>query len=884
MPLPYREVFGGSPLEAAWAVDVSQGNTIDASGDGLRIRAAQNTYAHIERPLGIDHIRASTVIKPGAGISWVSSLFLYWDPRNWCQISVLEHEPSCYAVELVNGQLREHRRPLSAKTGEYRLAVALGRDCVRYQTSPDGHAWSSWLVLDRPEPWRHRSPALLIVGKGFSRDEGEPRSTGADLDNDYPDRGSPTVSWIGEVSVERTPPDEIRLTQAEREERAAAGRDHLGELELAARADPSFASVSRHFPPMKHPRESLGVKNGPDEFVVLPDGSLDFAGARVGFRVGSPPGAWGEGVCARRLHEGWLPIVIATRAWDQLTFEQTAFGWSHEFDPDKPLTGFVRLRVMNPGVKSRHVPVELAAPNRVADWVLEVPGGGFRDVQVAIPFAQPAQARAIEPAEFDQRLAETAAWWSRLLARGVRIQVPEERVNRAWRAWLAWNFINVDKRGEVFEPHDGGGGFYEVVYGYSASRYAYALDMMGFFEDAQRYLDSILTFVTPEGLLMVNYGLPDTGTQLWAMSQHFRLTDDAAWLRRVAPTMIRMCDWIRNARQTSMQSQARTAPWHGLLKYRPYCDEPTPTYSFHTDTYLALGMRDTAAALQAVGLADPARRIATEAQAYQRDILRAMDRAAIQRDGRTLLPVFPETHALLQRVGYTGADYYSLVASMVLETGLLPARDRRARWITDLLERKDGLLLGACTFQGGIDHAYTYGYWLNCLERDDVKRVILGFYTSLAYGMSRDAYAGVEVTACRTGENQATLPHLYSGTQQLLLLRNMLLWEQGDDLWIGRAIPRPWLEEGKTIRVDHAPTLFGPVSFTVQSFEGARRLEVELTPPVKRPPKHIRLRLRHPEQRAIRSVSVNGAPSADFRGETVTLKGATPPVRVEVRY
>ena len=40
-------------------------------------------------------------------------------------------------------------------------------------------------------------------------------------------------------------------------------------------------------------------------------------------------------------------------------------------------------------------------------------------------------------------------------------------------------------------------------------------------------------------------------------------------------------------------------------------------------------------------------------------------------------------------------------------------------------------------FHDLVDHAYAYGYWMNCLKRDEVKRVILGLYGSMAYGMSR---------------------------------------------------------------------------------------------------------------------------------------------------
>ncbi len=635
---------------------------------------------------------------------------------------------------------------------------------------------------------------------------------------------------------------------------------------------------------MKFPRESLGVKDGPQEIVVLPDGSLDFAGVGCAFRIGTPPARLGEGGCRKRLFEGWLPVVIAETDGDGLQFEQTAFGWSPDFDPDGPLSAFVRLQVRNPGATPRELELRFGPADSGLAWVVVVPPGSQNRVQIQVPFADPTRAMKIEAIEFDRRLEETAAWWKALLAQGTQIQVPETEVNDAWRAWLAYNFINVDKRGDVYEPHDGGGGFYEQVYGYSASRYCNALDLFGYPREAQRYLDSILSFVTPEGLLIVNYGLPDAGAQLWAMSRHFRLTQDAQWLQRVAPVMVRIGDWILAARRDSMAQQEPQAPWRGLLKYRPYCDEPDPTYSYHTDTYLALGLRETADALGAVGLAEPAARFRRESAAYAQAILKSMDRSVVRRGGVRMLPMFPETRALLERVNYTGADYYSLVSSMVLETGLLPARDRRARLITDLLENRHGLCLGTCAFREGIDHAYTYGYWMNCLERDEVKRVILGFYTSMAYGMSRGTYSGVEVTWLRTGRNEITLPHLYSGTHQLLLLRNMLLWEEGDDLWIARAIPRPWLEAGREVRVEKAPTSFGPASFALRSMAGARQIVAEVQPPVQRVAERIQLRLRHPEQRPIRAVTINGVSSRAFAGDTVTLRRLAQPTVVVVNY
>ena len=46
-------------------------------------------------------------------------------------------------------------------------------------------------------------------------------------------------------------------------------------------------------------------------------------------------------------------------------------------------------------------------------------------------------------------------------------------------------------------------------------------------------------------------------------------------------------------------------------------------------------------------------------------------------------------------------------------------------------------------------------------------------------------------------------------------LRMMLVQEDGDTLWLARATPRVWLENGKRISVQNAPTHFGDVGYEI---------------------------------------------------------------------
>ena len=197
--------------------------------------------------------------------------------------------------------------------------------------------------------------------------------------------------------------------------------------------------------------------------------------------------------------------------------------------------------------------------------------------------------------------------------------------------------------------------------------------------------------------------------------------------------------------------------------------------------------------------------LADEAERYRQDILDSMKAAAFRRDGMTLLPMEPDTHRLLKISKYRGGDYWGLIASPLLGTDLLAADDPRTTWIVDLMEKRGGLIAGVCEFEGGIDHAYTFGYLNNALKRDEVRKALLGFWSFLAFGMTRDTYSPVEVSMIATGENHYTLPHLYSCTEQLRLLRNLLVREDGGVLWLGQGIPRAWLEPGKHVAVERAP-------------------------------------------------------------------------------
>jgi hypothetical protein len=118
-------------------------------------------------------------------------------------------------------------------------------------------------------------------------------------------------------------------------------------------------------------------------------------------------------------------------------------------------------------------------------------------------------------------------------------------------------------------------------------------------------------------------------------------------------------------------------------------------------------------------------------------------------------------------------------------------------------------------------------------------------------------------------------------------VRNMLVMELRDALWLARATPRAWLEQGKKISVKNSPTYFGTVAYEIVSDVDNGKITATVEMPARKAPKDVVLRFRHPKAAPIKAVTVNGKPWTEFNknNETITLlRGLTGTVTVTAQY
>jgi hypothetical protein len=141
------------------------------------------------------------------------------------------------------------------------------------------------------------------------------------------------------------------------------------------------------------------------------------------------------------------------------------------------------------------------------------------------------------------------------------------------------------------------------------------------------------------------------------------------------------------------------------------------------------------------------------------------------------------------------------------------------------------------------------------LLRDEPKAVIRAFYSLMACGFSHGQLTPLEH---RWAWGQYYGPPSTDGAW-FEIYRKMLLNERGDDtLIVGQAVPREWLQNGKQVEVKNAPSCFGPVSFTMEGENERRQITATVQLAKRNPPKALLVRFRHPANKQIRSVTVNG--------------------------
>jgi hypothetical protein len=572
---------------------------------------------------------------------------------------------------------------------------------------------------------------------------------------------------------------------------------------------------------------------------------------------------------------GYLPVVQMRYQLDGITYRQETFA---SVTPQLADQGMVFIRISAEGERPGRVAAQLggtaelsASRGTIRDtnghclvWF----GNGWRwdaatrtlraslthgqFAALAIPTrpAPPNLPVALSQRLFKEELQGCKSKWETLLRSGTKIEVPEPRVNEASRALLAGLFTLT--QGDRLNYSAGNA--YERQFEAESGDAVGALLLYGLERDAARLLPPLLDY-SQAGL-----GFHDAAFKLQLLTQYFWHTHNTNTIAGLRPRWEPSLKRILESREHGS----------GLFPRENYCgDIDTQVYSLNSNGNCWRALRDMEAVLVALGEPDRASHLKQEASAFRQAILTAVDKSE-RRDVRpTFIPLAllgeeqPYDRLTDSKIG----SYWDLMAPYILGSGVFSPGSARERAIVDYLQEHGGICMGMIRFhqhsglfanEDGLDDLYGLRYNLTLLRLDEVDRALVSFYGMLAQGLTRDTCIGAEGTGLRPLDQFGRPMYLPpNGTAQasfLWTLRYLLIqdWDLDDDgspetLRLAFATPKRWLADGKRIEVSHAPTAFGPVSFTIKSDLSQGKVIAELEPPQRNPPKRTLLRLRLPD-------------------------------------
>lgn len=589
----------------------------------------------------------------------------------------------------------------------------------------------------------------------------------------------------------------------------------------------------------------IGLKDYRHGTRVTPDNKLHLADkAKAQIRLGRELTLLNRKQ-TKTLLEGWLPVILLTAEDGPVRYDlklwatplpivkdwRKAFDWPTE---GENFLNWIHVEATNTsGEKARaKVKVELSPdrPDSDALFDLSLPPGASAVATARIPFSPVDDPSVLANADPNVWLDRTVQYWRGALAEATHIEVPCTKASEALLAAHVCQLIASD-HGEVH----GGEGFYDEFYIRDGAYQVMELEEAGLWDAARKAVELYLKRQRPDGRFESQTGQFDAnGQAVWVLWQFYKITDDRQWLARVYPQMRRAVDWTMKARREAPSN----SPFAGVLPNALADGEFLWEGNNHIlgyDFWNLRGLLCTADAARVLGKTAEAGELMNEAKLY-----RAAIDAAWKRTG---LAHFPPSW---EKAGTHWGNTETLWPTEIFDSD-----DPRVGALIKHV-REDfggGYIEGTIQWRGreGAIHPYMGAYTTMAdLVRGDHEQVVEDFYWYLLHSTAAHAFPEGILYKRRYAWSE-TIPHVTGACNYALMLRHMLVHEQGDELHLLKAVPDWWLDEGREISVQDAPTHFGVMSMTVRGT--ANGVQMELDTPKRQPPTRIVLHL--PESRAL---------------------------------
>jgi len=577
---------------------------------------------------------------------------------------------------------------------------------------------------------------------------------------------------------------------------------------------------------------------------------------------------------------------------------------------------------------------------------LPLAGGEEQRLFLELPFIPrltEAEHQRLKELDYETERARVVQYWQGVTAHVAPFRVPERRFNTFARAALVHIRISATKDPKSHLYMVPAASYIYPVFANEAAFQCMMLDALGDHALAAQYLDTFVrlqgsrpfdgTFTGNQSAVYhgarvddeydytaAQYNL-DHGTVLWALAEHYWYTRDKDWLSHQMPSMKRAADWIVEQRQlTKVEEGAQKVPEYGLLPAGHLEDNDDWGHWFAVNAYAAAGMTRFAQALADTG-APEATHYLEEASAYTADLRRAVLGASqrspvVRLRDNTYVPFIPPLpYQRFRLFGPLRVAYYTRYPQKVkplfrlasdrevlygplilLATDVFHANEPFADWVLD--DWEDNVTLSSSlglNVHGWVDDEYWFSQGgmvfqanlqnpvLVYLRRNEVPAAIRNLYNDFVACYYPTVNAFTEEYH-QWVQGSGPFFKIPDEARFVHRVRDTLVREEGDALWLLAGIPRPWLAPGEKIELHNAPTDFGPASLEL----GARdsRVSGSIALPTRNTLKSAWLVVRAPEGKPIRAVEIDGQPWRDFdaASERIRLPLKAVPMQISIQF
>ena len=554
-------------------------------------------------------------------------------------------------------------------------------------------------------------------------------------------------------------------------------------------------------------------------------------------------------------------------------------------------------------------------------YKVELAASESHSICLKIPFITLTDAgeyELVKNADYDAELPKVKKFWEDRSSTGAQITTPNESLNNYYKTHLMHMLVTDDREVGSDRYASRVGTFPYGVFANESCMCISDLDRRGYKDEAEERLELLVhyqgtvglpgTFSSVDGQYYGAGGYECGGYNqhhgwvLWGLGEHYWYHRDAEWLTRVAPGIVKACDWIIRERESTKKlgADGKRVPDYGFLPAGSLEDVTDYWPWLSTNAATCWGFRNAARALADIGHPE-GERLLREGEDYRADLLAGFREAMVTspvvklRDG-TYVPHFPPRQYQRGR-GFGWLRETLEGAIHLIRCEVLEPDSEEASWI--IKDYEDNLYISDCYgyrvedferdwfSQGGFSmQSNLLCHPIPYLWRDEPKHYLRGYFNAFASVFYPDICACVEHALPTLAGSNSVWFKPSDEAQSTYWLRLMFIYERGDELDLGMALPREWLKNGETVKIERAATYFGEMGYEICSEAENGKITMILEPPTRNAPEAINIRFRHPEGLPMKQVFVNGQAWSDFcsEKELIRLGKVTAKTEIVARY